>query len=42
MSKTKLNQSKNVVISTQCFPPISGGIENLMKGLADNLYKKKI
>ena len=41
MSKPKLNQSKNIVISTQCFPPILGGMENLMKGLADNLYKKK-
>ena len=41
MSKPKLNQSKNIVISTQCFPPILGGMENLMKGLADNLYKEK-
>ena len=41
MSKPKLNQSKNIVISTQCFSPVLGGIENLMKGLADNLYKKK-
>ena len=41
MSKPKLSQSKNIVISTQCFSPVLGGIENLMKGLADNLYKKK-
>ena len=41
MSKSKLIQSKNIVISTQCFPPVIGGIENLMKGLSDNLYKNK-
>ena len=41
MSKPKLNQSKNIVISTQCFSPALGGMENLMRGLADNLYKKK-
>ena len=41
MSKPKLNQSKNIVISTQCFPPAIGGIENLMKDLANNLHKKK-
>ena len=41
MSKTKRNQSKNIVISTQCFPPVIGGVENLMNGLADNLHKKK-
>ncbi|PPR30741.1 MAG: GDP-mannose-dependent alpha-(1-6)-phosphatidylinositol monomannoside mannosyltransferase, partial [Alphaproteobacteria bacterium MarineAlpha6_Bin6] len=41
MSKPKLNQSKNIVISTQCFPPISGGMENLMGGIAENLYKNK-
>ena len=40
MSKPKLNQSKNIVISTQCFPPAIGGIENLMKDLANNLHKK--
>ena len=40
MGKPKLNQSKNIVISTQCFSPVLGGMENLMKGLADNLYKK--
>ena len=42
MSKPKLNQSKNIVISTQCFPPVIGGIENLMKGLANNLHKQKL
>jgi len=40
MTKPKLNQSKNIVISTQCFPPAIGGIENLMKDLANNLHKK--
>jgi len=40
MSKPKLNQSKNIIISTQCFPPVLGGMENLMSGLANNLYKK--
>ena len=39
MSKPRLNQSKNIVISTQCFPPVIGGMENLIKGLADSLYK---
>ena len=41
MSKPKLNQSKNIVISTQCFSPVLGGMENLMDGLAENLHKKK-
>ena len=41
MTKPKRNQSKNIVISTQCFPPVIGGMENLMNGLAKNLYKKK-
>ena len=41
MTKRKRNQSKNIVISTQCFPPVIGGMENLMSGLAENLYKKK-
>ena len=41
MSKPKLKQSKNIVISTQCFPPILGGIENLMGGLTNHLVKKK-
>jgi len=41
MSKPKQNQSKNIVISTQCFSPVLGGMENLMKGLAENLHKKK-
>jgi len=41
MSKPKRNQSKNIVISTQCFQPVLGGMENLMKGLAENLHKKK-
>ena len=41
MSKTRGNQSKNIVISTQCFPPVIGGMENLMNGLANNLHKKK-
>ncbi len=41
MSKPKQNQSKNIVISTQCFPPVIGGMENLMNGLANNLHKKK-
>ena len=41
MSKPKLNQSKNIVISTQCFSPVLGGMENLMYGLAENLHKKK-
>ena len=40
MSKPKLSQSKNIVISTQCFSPVLGGMENLMKGLAENLNKK--
>ncbi len=40
MSKPKLSQSKNIVISTQCFSPVLGGMENLMKGLAENLHKK--
>ena len=40
MSKPKLSQSKNIVISTQCFSPVLGGMENLMKGLAESLYKK--
>ena len=41
MGKPKLNQSKNIVISTQCFPPVLGGIEILMQGLANSLYKYK-
>ena len=41
MSKPRRNQSKNIVISTQCFSPVLGGMENLMKGLAESLYKKK-
>ena len=40
MSKPRRNQSKNIVISTQCFSPVLGGMENLMKGLAESLYKK--
>ena len=28
-----------ILILTQCFPPDIGGIENLMGGLADNLYR---
>ena len=40
MSKPKISQSKNIVISTQCFSPVLGGMENLMKGLAENLNKK--
>ncbi len=40
MSKPRRNQSKNIVISTQCFSPVLGGIENLMKGLAESLHKK--
>tara|TARA_B100001013_G_scaffold317916_1_gene225976 strand:- start:104 stop:1249 length:1146 start_codon:yes stop_codon:yes gene_type:complete len=41
MGESKLIQSKNIVISTQCFPPVIGGIETLIKGLADSLYKNK-
>ena len=41
MSKPKRNQSKNIVISTQCFLPVLGGMENLMGNLAKNLHKKK-
>ena len=40
MSKPRRNQSKNIVISTQCFSPVLGGMENLMKGLAESLHKK--
>ena len=40
MSKPKISQSKNIVISTQCFSPVLGGMENLMKGLAESLHKK--
>ena len=40
MSKPKISQSKNIVISTQCFSPVIGGMENLMKGLAESLHKK--
>ena len=41
MSKSRVIQSKNIVISTQCFPPTVGGIENLIKGLSDSLQKRK-
>ena len=41
MSKSKIIQSKNIVISTQCFPPEIGGIENLMEGLSNSLLKNK-
>ena len=42
MSKSRLIQSKNIVISTQCFPPEIGGIENLMEGLSNSLLKNKL
>ena len=41
MSQSKIIQSKNIVISTQCFPPEIGGIENLMEGLSNSLLKNK-
>ena len=41
MGKSKIIQSKNIVISTQCFPPEIGGIENLMEGLSNSLLKNK-
>ena len=39
MSKSRVIQSKNIVISTQCFHR-TGGIENIIQNLALEFIKK--